>query len=212
MKFYRFSAGLLFLSALTAAPLVAQTRPTAAQPKPAAAQPTGSSNGSVSESKLAVIYSEAFLDSKVGIARFNTLLGTLNNEFADKQKELQTLQQKIVALQDEITKLQAGSNVVPIEQIRAKQDTLDQLKKDYQRKAEDGQALYNKRRGQIFQPLNDDIGKALGEYAKAHNISVIIDGSQVPMVYAADAIDITRAFIIEFNTKNPATASVASPK
>ena len=42
--------------------------------------------------------------------------------------------------------------------------------------------------------------------------SVIIDGSQVPMVYAADALDITRAFITEFNTKNPATASIAAPK
>jgi hypothetical protein len=37
---------------------------------------------------------------------------------------------------------------------------------------------------------------------------VIVDGSQVPVVYASDAIDITRAFINEFNAKNPATASV----
>src|SRR4051794_4277056 len=107
MKFYRFSAGLVFLSALTAAPLVAQTRPAGAQPKPAAAQPSstgGSSNGSVPDSKIAVIYSEAFLDSKVGIARFNTLLGTLNKEFQERQNELKALQAKIVALQDELTK------------------------------------------------------------------------------------------------------------
>jgi hypothetical protein len=39
---------------------------------------------------------------------------------------------------------------------------------------------------------------------------VIVDGSQVPFVYAADNIDITRAFITEFNSKNPATAA-ASP-
>ena len=86
------------------------------------------------------------------------------------------------------------------------------MKKDYQRKGEDAQAAYNKRRGEIFQPLQDDIGKALEVYAKAHNINVIIDGSQVPVVYAADAIDITRAFINDFNSKNPATASVTTPK
>ena len=57
---------------------------------------------------------------------------------------------------------------------------------------------YNKRRGEIFQPLQDDIGKALEVYAKAHNINVIIDGSQVPVVYAADSLDITRAFINDF--------------
>ena len=217
MKFYRFSAAVVFLSALTAAPLVGQTRPAGAQPKPVASQTTpsaGSSNGSVPDSKLAVIYSEAFLDSKVGIARFNTLLATLNKEFQDRHNELQALQQKIVALQDELTKLQkdGAASVVPVEQIRAKADTLEQMKKDYQRKGEDGQDRYNKRRAEIFQPLNDDIGKALEAYAKAHNISVIIDGSQVPMVYAADALDITRAFIIEFNSKNPATASVSAPK
>jgi Skp family chaperone for outer membrane proteins len=217
MKFYRFSAGLVFLSALTAVPLIAQTRPAGAQPRPVASQTApsaGSSNGSVPDSKIAVIYSEAFLDSKVGIARFNTLLGTLNKEFQERQNELKALQAKIVALQDELTKLQkdGASTVVPVEQIRAKADTLDQMKKDYQRKGEDGQDRYNKRRGEIFQPLNDDIGLALAAYAKAHNISVIIDGSQVPMVYAADALDITRAFITEFNTKNPATASVAAPK
>jgi Skp family chaperone for outer membrane proteins len=91
-------------------------------------------------------------------------------------------------------------------------DQLDLLKKDYQRKGEDAQAAYNKRRGEIFQPLQDDIGKALEVYAKAHGITVIIDASQVPLVYAADSLDITRPFINEFNSKNPATASVATPK
>jgi hypothetical protein len=42
----------------------------------------------------------------------------------------------------------------------------------------------------------------------ARGITVIVDGSQVPMVYADDKIDITRAFINDFNSKNPATASV----
>jgi len=40
---------------------------------------------------------------------------------------------------------------------------------------------------------------------------VIIDGSQVPVVYAADSVDITRAFINDFNSKYPATASTTTP-
>jgi hypothetical protein len=39
---------------------------------------------------------------------------------------------------------------------------------------------------------------------------VIVDAAQVPLLYVADTVDITRAFITEFNSKNPATAS-ASP-
>ncbi|HXD31192.1 MAG TPA: OmpH family outer membrane protein [Pyrinomonadaceae bacterium] len=217
MKFNRFFVSIVFLAVLGVVPALAQTRPAATQPKPAATQPAPTTtaapaNANVPDSKIAVIYSEAFLDSKIGIARFGILLGTLNREFQPRQTEITQLEAKITQLQDELSKTQAASSVVSADSIRAKSDQLEQLKKDYQRKAEDGQALYNKRRGEIFQPLNDDIGKALETYAKAHNINIIIDGSQVPFVYAADAMDITRAFIVEFNTKNPATAAVTTPK
>jgi len=155
-----------------------------------------------------LIYSEAFLDAKTGIARFNTLVTTLNREFQPRQAELQTMQQRITALNDEVSKLQTGVGVVDAKSLQSKMDTLEALKKDYQRKGEDAQAAYNKRKQEIFQPLQDDIGKALEAYAKQRNINVIIDGSAVPLVYAADSIDITRAFINEFNSKNPATASI----
>ena len=197
--------------------MLAQTRPAAAQPRPAATQPapaqtSAPSNVAVPDAKIALIYSEAFLDPKAGISRFSTLLANLNREFQPIQTELQQLEQKITQLTDEIGKLQSNPTVVPQDQVRSKADTLEQLKKDYQRKGEDAQARYNKRRTEIFQPLNDDIGKALEAYAKGHNINVIIDGSQVPVVYVADTIDITKAFIVEFNSKNPATAAVTTPK
>jgi Skp family chaperone for outer membrane proteins len=180
-----------------------------AQPKPAApVQAPVQTSATVPESKIALIYSDAFLDAKTGIARFNTLVTTLNREFQPRQTELQTMQQRITTLTNEVGQAQAASSVVDPKSIQAKMDTLEQLKKDYQRKGEDAQAAYNKRKQDIFQPLQDDIGKALEAYAKQRNINVIIDGSAVPLVYAADALDITRAFINEFNSKNPATASV----
>lgn len=206
MKINRFIAAFAFVTAFVSLPVLAQTKPAPAQPAPV------QTSVSVPPSKIALIYSEAFLDPKAGIARFNTLLTNLNREFEKPQADLKQLEQKMTQLNDEIAKLQAGASVVPAEQIRAKSDQLEQLKKDYQRKGEDAQAAYNKRRGEIFQPLQDDIGRALEVYAKAHNINVIIDGSQVPVVYAADALDITRAFIGDFNSKNPATASVTPPK
>lgn len=203
MKTDRLIAAFAFVVVLCALPVVAQTRPaTGAPATPAQA------NVAVPESKIALIYSDAFLDSKAGIARFNSLVGTLNREFQPRQAELQTLQQKIQALTDDITKT---APVADPKTIQSKQEQLDQLKKDFQRKGEDAQAAYDRRRKEIFTPLQDDIGKALEVYAKGHNINVIIDGSQVPLVYAADALDITRAFINDFNSKNPATAAVTTP-
>ena len=157
---------------------------------------------------MAMLYSDAFLDPKNGIARFNSLLGTLNREFQPREAELQGLQTKINTLGKEIEDTQ---NVADPNAIRQKRDQLTQMQTELKRKSEDAQAAYTKRRQDIFLPLQQDIQKALEAFAKARGITVIVDGSQVPVVYAAEAIDITRAFITEFNSKNPATASVAQP-
>jgi Skp family chaperone for outer membrane proteins len=204
MKIDRLVAAFAFVLALAFSTAFAQPRPAAA-----AAQAPAQTAATVPESKIALIYSDAFLDAKTGIARFNALVTTLNREFQPRQTELQQLQAKIQQLTDDISKTM---QVADPKTIQTKQDQLDQAKKDLQRKGEDAQAAYNKRKQDMFQPLQDDIGKALEVYAKQHNINVIIDGSQVPLVYAADALDITRAFINEFNSKNPATASVTPPQ
>jgi outer membrane protein len=121
---------------------------------------------------------------------------------------LQGLQTRITTLTKEIEDTQ---NVADPNAIRQKRDQLAQLSTEFKRKGEDAEAEYNKRRQVIFTPLQQDIGKALEAFAKARGITVIVDASQVPLVYAADNIDITRAFIADFNSKNPATASVTQP-
>ena len=112
-------------------------------------------------------------------------------------------------LKDEVDKTKS---VAEPRALQTKVDQLEQWQKELQRKSEDAQAAYNKRRGEIFAPLEEDIKKGLEAFAKQRGINVIIDGSQVPVVYAADSIDVTRAFINDFNSKNPATASVTPPK
>lgn len=157
---------------------------------------------------MAVIYSDAFLDSKTGIAKFNTLMSTLKREFQPRETELQNLQTKINTLTKEINDTQA---VADPNAIRVKREQLDQANIEFKRKGEDAEAAYNRRRQEIFMPLQKDIGTALEAFAKARGITVIVDGSSVPFAYAADSIDITRAFINEFNSKNPATAVVTGP-
>ncbi len=205
MKIARFIAAVALLT--TAAISVS-----AQQQKPAggAAAPSPAPQGAVvvPDSKMAMLYSDAFLDPKTGIARFNTLLSTLNREFQPRQTELNGLQQRITALTKEINDTQT---VADPNAIRQKKEQLDQLNLDFKRKGEDAEGAYTRRRQEIFGPLQQDIGKALEAFAKARGITVIVDGSQVPVVYASDSIDVTRAFINDFNSKNPATASVTQP-
>jgi Skp family chaperone for outer membrane proteins len=208
----------IFLIAVISASAIAQrpanSPPAGPKPTPAATAPATPTPGApaaatqLPTSKMAVIYTDLFLDQKSGITKFNSVLAKLNGEFQKMKDELTQMQQRAQALQDEITKLQQAGPGVPVDQraLQAKVDQLEQLKKDIQRKGEDAQAAYNRRRQELFAPLQDEIGKALEAFAKARGINAIIDGTQVPLLYAAESIDITRAFITEFNSKNPATA------
>jgi Skp family chaperone for outer membrane proteins len=199
MKIDRLIAAVVLLMTAAIVSVSAQ------QQRPAAPAATQTASVAVPDSKMAVIYSDAFLDPKSGITKFNSLLGTLNREFQPRQTELQGLQTRINTLTKEI---EDQSAVAAPDSIRQKRDQLTQMTTDFKRKGEDAEAAYARRRQEIFTPLQQDIGKALEVFAKARGINLIVDGSQVPMVYAADALDITAAFITEFNAKNPATASV----
>lgn len=201
MKIARSFAAVALLAVAVSAS--AQQRPAAPAPAPAT-----QATAAVPDSKMAMIYSDAFMDPKTGIAKFNSLLTTLNREFQPRQSDLQNLQTRINTLTKEINDTQS---VADPNALRTKRDQLEQLNTELKRKAEDAEAAYTKRRQDIFMPLQQDIGKALEAFAKARGITVIVDGSQVPVIYAADNIDITRAFINEFNSKNPATAAVTTP-
>ena len=180
----------------------------AAQPTPTPAAAAPAASAQLPTAKMAVIYTDMFLDAKTGIAKFTTVLTKLNGEFQKVKDEITQMQQRATALEAEINKLREAPAGTPIDQrsLQAKIEQLEQLKKDIQRKAEDAQAAYNRRRQELFNPLQEEIAKALEVFAKARGITAIIDAAQVPLLYAAENIDITRAFITEFNSKNPATA------
>jgi Skp family chaperone for outer membrane proteins len=115
------------------------------------------------------------------------------------------------ALQEEIKKMQQGATPATPQQVQAKIAQFDEQKKAYERKGEDARTNYQQRRGALLMPLQEDVGKALDAFGKANGITMIIDGTQVPLVYAANTIDVTKAFIADYNRKNPATAA-ATPR
>src|SRR5258705_13795325 len=141
MKIARFIAAVALLG--TAAILSAsaqQQKPAEGAGAPAAAP---QSSVAVPDSKMAMIYSDAFLDPKTGISRFNALLTTLNREFQPRQTELNTMQQRIAALQKEITDTQAVADPKTLQQ---KGEKVEEVTTEHKRKAEEGGAGSGKRK------------------------------------------------------------------
>ena len=200
---------LLIVGAVANSVSAQQQRPAAAQPTPTPQAAAPAATVALPVSKMAVINSDFFLDPKNGIAKFNSAVTKLNGEFQKTKDELVQMQTRAQTLDAEITKLREAPAGTPIDQksLQAKIDQSEQLKKEIQRKGEDAQNAYARRRQDIFTPLQTEIGNALEAFAKARGINVIIDAAQVPLLFADEKIDITRAFIADFNSKNPVTAA-----
>jgi Skp family chaperone for outer membrane proteins len=204
MRIFRLVAAATFLAAITALPAYAQQ--TAG--RPAAPATAAATNAAVPDTKIALINTEAFGDEKAGIGRLVNAVKGVDREFTPRKNELQTLQQSIQKLTTDI-QTQQNSGVVDPKALQAKIDQLEQMKKDFTRKGEDAQAAYNKRMSEVAGPIYDDIGKSLDAFTKQRGITLLLDGSKLaPAILTfSDAMDITRAFITEYNSRNPATAS-----
>lgn len=207
MKALNALAALAFVAAIGPGSVFGQTRPNTPAPTPA---PAPAQTVNIPESKIALIDSSIFADEKQGINRFVAAIKKVDAEFQPRRAELQTLQAQIEKSTADLNK------AAPVQdpKVTAQQnEKIEQMKKEYQRKGEDAQTAVDKRLQEVLGPIYEDIGKALDVYAKAHGITLILDVTKVQgIVSAAESLDITRAFVVEFNSKNPVTASLAPPK
>jgi outer membrane protein len=201
MKIFRAMAAIAFFAAISASSVFAQGA------KPAAPGPTApAQTANLPETKIALVDTDEFLNEKTGITRLVTAAKKVESEFAIRKQELQTLQQQIQKATDDLAKV---ANVQSPTVSQQQQEKIDQLKKDYQRKGEDAQTAYQKRLQEMLGPVYDEIGKALDAFAKSKGITLILDVTKIQgIVSASESLDITKPFINEFNSKNPATASL----
>jgi len=216
MKTIRLIAAAIMLAAVVAISASAQTRPGAATPKPAAPQTQAAPapTGPIPDSKIAYIDTGAFGEEKGGITRLVTAMNGLEREFAPRQKELNDINARLKALADEISKL-SGNSVVAPSTIQAKQDEGEKLQRELKYKKEQADADFARRYKEVIDPISADIFKALNQFAGQRGITMILDISKLApngvVLTANPNMDVTAAFITEFNAK-PATASAAAPK
>ena len=206
-----FAAAFAATAALTAsAQTQPATRPAPAQPRPAATAPAPSGAVTIAEGKFAIIDTEAFGDTKEGIQRLVAAFQTVEREFKPRRDEITTLRTRYEALVKEVNDTKA---VADPKTLQAKADQASQLEIEIKRKQEDGQKALDKRVQDVTGPVYQDIGNALQAYAKARGLSVVFDVSKMQgvLMVVDGGIDITSAFIAEYNQRNPATTAAATP-
>lgn len=177
----------LAANAQTTAPPVAQT--------PAAAV------------KLALIETDAFGDQNAGIKRLLAAFTKLETELKPKRDEIAALRTRYDQLVKEINDTRTTATQ---QTLSAKADQAESLKLDIERKQQDGQKLLERRSKELTEPIYQDIGTALKTFATQRGFDIVIDISKLQgsIMILNQGVDITDAFIADYNTKNPATAAV----
>ena len=200
-----FAAAVAALAAVAAS---AQTTPGGAARPAAPAGPPA--QVTVAEGKFAIIDTDAFNDPKEGIKRLVAAFQTVEREFKPRRDEIQGLRTRYDALVKEINDTKA---VADQRALAAKADQAEQLKVEIERKQQDGQKALDKRVQDLTGPVYQDVGQALQAFAKARGLSVVFDVSKMQGVVMVvnEGVDITGAFIAEYNQRNPAATAAAAP-
>ena len=201
MKIFRIS---IAVAAFAAFAILAHTQTRPATPAGAQSQARPAA-GAVN---IAIIDSAAFTDDKNGIARVMAAMKQMEAKFQPLRNELRGMRERLNTMRSDLQKKQGIQDA----KVTAQQaEAADQLDVQIKRKAEDAQASYQKESLTLLDPLQKDIGQALNTYAQQKGISLLLDVNRVPVVYAANSLDITKDFIAEYNRTHPATAAPAAP-
>ena len=192
--------------------VMGQTRPqtTPARPTPTplprpAATPVVS-NAPVPDSRIALIDTSMFGDEKNGIYRYVDAARSVQAEFKTRSDEVLNLGNRINAL---ITEIQTLSKAPVVDQktIQAKTQQGETLRAEWQTKKDRLDEDVSKRAEQVIAPISAQIGQAMDQFARQRGVTMTLDISKLlpAILTALPTVDLTQAFIADFNSKNPRT-------
>lgn len=165
--------------------------------------------------KIGLIDSGAFGVEKEGITRYVNAVKQLGTEMKPLENELVTMQSKMQTLADQIANLQkVPANAQNPKDILDKQEEGQRMQREFEFKKKEFDARVEKRGNDILGPIQNDIGKAIQEFAVAKGYTVILDidklGRDGTLLAMDPKAEVTKEFITFFNGR--ATATTATPK
>lgn len=201
MKLRRLALASLALSCLSVMAF-AQQPPAGAPQKPAAP-------ALLPKGKIAMINTAVFQEK---VEEFKAKVDALNRQFEPRVKEVQSLNDKITALE---TTLKSQSGVLSAAKQAEMTENLESMKRDYKRKAEDLEADAGKARDKAFEPIQGKLSKFAEDYTVKRGIVMLVDVANAmqsgTVVWFDPRSDITQDFINEYNKANPVATGAPKP-
>jgi Skp family chaperone for outer membrane proteins len=159
--------------------------------------------------KLAVINTGIFQEQ---VEEFKAKVEALNRQFEPRVKEVQSLADKINALE---TTIKSQSGVLTPARVAEMTENLESMKREYQRKGEDLQAEAGRTRDKAFEPITGKLTKFAEDYTAKRGIVVLVDIANAvqsgTVLWYDPRTDVTQDFVNAYNKANP-IATAPPPK
>jgi outer membrane protein len=150
-------------------------------------------------------------DLKVGVISMSSLLqkspqaqnasSEITKKFDARKKDLIAEQDKIKNLQDQLNK---NGATMTASQAQDAQSQLDELQRDFSRKSSDFQDDFNMARNAALSSLQQDVLKAVQEFAQAQKYNLILAEG---VMYADNAVDVTDQVLAQMQKDSKAAGN-----
>jgi outer membrane protein len=160
------------------------------------------------------------IPAKVAVVAFQVAVAQTNEgqrNFADIQRKFEPKRNQIKASGDEIEtlkkQLQAQGDKLSPAEAASRTKAIDDKTKALQRTAEDAQNDYQSEIQEMYNALASKVFEVVDSYAKEQGFTLVLDASaqQSPILWAAEATNITQPIIAAYNAKSGVPAPPAQP-
>jgi outer membrane protein len=160
------------------------------------------------------------IPAKVAVLAFQVAVAQTNEgqrNFADIQRKFEPKRAQIKAMGEEIDtlkkQLQAQGDKLSPAESASRTKAIDDKTKLAQRSAEDAQNDYQQEIQDMYNTLASKVYEVVSAYAQQQGFTLVVDVSQQqsPVLWAAEATNITQPIITAYNAKSGVPAPPAQP-
>lgn len=144
----------------------------------------------------------------IGTAEGKQALQDLQKKYQPRETEINQRQDDVQNLQQQ---LQKQMTTLSADEQRRMQHDLQEKQTVLQRLEQDAQSSFQYDRDTVMRDLGQKMVKVIDQYASTHGYALVIDGSQVPVYYAAKGVDITPEIVKLYDSSHPAEGASTSP-
>jgi Skp family chaperone for outer membrane proteins len=143
----------------------------------------------------------------VGSQEGKRAIADLQVKYEPRQQEIVRLQKDIQGLQDRLN----GATVGDEDRRRWSRD-LEDKQTQLKRSTDDAQSDFAIDRDNAVRRIGQKMVRIITDYAQQKGLTLVIDGAQMPIYYAASGIDITPEVVKLYDAANPVAGAEAAGK